>query len=148
MLSVFFILSACKTGIVYQEVIDLKDQKWHKDSVMIFTASISDTVNAYDILFSIRHHHEYEYRNLILFVEVEAPGSNRLRDTSHLMLCDARGKWYGSGLGSVYVFEQAYKSNIRFPRSGIYRFSVQHGMRRENLDNILDLGLIIKKKVP
>ena len=113
---------------------------------VFFTVEISDTLSAYDILFSIRNNHNYPYRNLFLFVTTKSPTGQFLKDTIEYQIADEKGNWYGKGLGDIHNLSVPYKDNVLFTVPGEYSFKLQHGMRTENLEGIIDIGLIIKKR--
>jgi len=125
---------------------DLPPDGWSKYNKPEFRAEIDDTSSSFDILFSIRNSHEYPYRNLFLFVTTTSPSGQFIKDTIEYQLADNKGKWYGKGLGDIHNLSVPYKNNVIFPVPGEYSFRLEHGMRSDRLEGIVDLGLIIKKR--
>jgi gliding motility-associated lipoprotein GldH len=59
-------------------------------------------------------------------------------------LAEPSGKWVGKGFGNVWSNRFRYKSNVRFPVSGVYHFKVEQAMRMEDLEGISDVGLRVE----
>ena len=55
-----------------------------------------------------------------------------------------RGRWLGSGMGSLYQLSTPIKVYYQFPDTGTYRFAIQQGMRSETLTGITEIGLKVK----
>ena len=68
-----------------------------------------------------------------------------MTDTINFYLADQRGKWLGSGVGSVFEMPVLYQQSIRFPKAGNYRYELSHGMRDSVLIGINDIGLRVEK---
>ena len=58
---------------------------------------------------------------------------------------DPTGKFLGKGFGSVWSNKIRYRTNIRFPFSGNYKFTIEQAMRDEQLEHILSAGIRIEK---
>ena len=111
----------------------------------IFKVPVSDTVNSNNVIFTIRNGSSYPFRNIYLFVTTTSPDGKAITDTLQYNLADEKGKWYGKGFGDIHELNLPYKSNVYFPRKGIYVFKIQHGMRIEDLKGVYDVGLRIVK---
>ena len=61
------------------------------------------------------------------------------------MLADQHGRWYGKGFSSLIDNRLAFRKQVRFPRSGVYRFVVWQGMRMDVLPHVTGVGLRIEK---
>ncbi|MCX7986811.1 MAG: gliding motility lipoprotein GldH [Bacteroidales bacterium] len=135
---------ACKPHVDLAENAEIPDASWDMNKAIRFEYFCQDTLNDKDILFNIRHSGQYPYSNLFLFVNTLAPNGRSQKDTVEFMLADARGKWFGSGIGDIYSLRLIFKRNIRFAQEGRYIFYIQHGMREKTLTGITDLGILIK----
>ncbi len=138
-------LAACQSNQVYQEVKDIPEGKWHKDNILSYNFTISDTLQPHHVFINIRNTTEYSYRNLYLFIETHDPAGRTVRDTFQCILADKKGRWYGKGWGDVYENKIPYQKFIRFPKSGTYSIEVQQAMRTTRLKHITDMGIIIEK---
>ena len=143
-LLVFFgvILFSCsKTR--YENYYSFNNKGWNTDTIISFKYTIVDTVNKYDMRLKIRHTVNYEFQNLFLFLD----GANK--DTIEINLANKMGKWIGSGISDIREVEYVFDKKREFDKKGDYELKVEQAMRYgsldkiENLEHILDVGLII-----
>ena len=123
----------------------IPEEGWSRYHIPGFEAQINDSEGSYNIDISLRNSYKYPYRNIFLFVSTTAPGGQTIKDTLEFQLADEKGNWHGRGLGDIKSLTLPYKSNVMFPDTGIYSFSIEQGMRRDVLEGIIDVGLIISK---
>lgn len=150
---VFFIVSislflvSCTSNDVYFQYRTVAPGGWSKDSLYAYDVSITDAAANYNVYVNIRNRGEYPNQNLWLFIRKIMPDSVISNDTINFYLADQRGKWLGSGVGSVFEMPVLYQQNIRFPKVGTYRYEIFHGMRDSMLQGINDVGLRVEKIV-
>ena len=131
---------------VCENYYSFENESWNSDSLKSFDFEIMDTLATYNLSLNIRHSTDYEYQNLFVFV------SGEVNDTIELMLADKNGKWKGSGISDVREFIHSLKKDRTFSKKGKYSINIEQAMRYgasekiQNLPNILDVGLIIKKQ--
>ncbi|MDT8400796.1 MAG: gliding motility lipoprotein GldH [Bacteroidales bacterium] len=141
------IVFSCNTGSIYSESEKIPDYTWDAGNIITFMAPVTDTSNAYDVNLLLRTASSYPYRNLFLFIKTTSPDAYSIKDTVEYFLADEKGDWYGTGLGDINELSVPFKANVLFPEKGTYVFSIQHGMREQNLEGVTDIGLqIIKTK--
>jgi len=140
-----FLLISCSRNNVFSDTSVIPAKKWDLENVLSFSPEISDTISSNDILFMIRTGSSYPFRNLFLFVTTKSPEGKTLTDTIEYALADEKGNRYGRGFGDIRELRLPFKSNIYFPRKGVYTFTVRHGMRSGILDGIYDFGLRIER---
>ncbi len=138
------ILISCTGNLLFDDVEKIDPNGWKAGDMLTFKAPVSDTSSSYNIFLHIRNSNDYEYSNLWLFITTTSPGGESMRDTVEFILADPSGQWLGRGLGAINTSLLPYKQNIRFPQRGIYTFELQQGMRKEVLENILDIGIRIQ----
>lgn len=143
--ALFLLLAGCYNSSIYDQYRSLPKEKWHMDSLKNFKFQIEDSLAIYTMYLNIRNTGEYSFSNLILFVDTDLPGNQHIRDTINCILADDKGEWLGSGFGSIWTSKIPYKTKVRFPRSGEYNLTIQHGMRKETLKGITDIGVRIEK---
>jgi gliding motility-associated lipoprotein GldH len=102
-------------------------------------------VSAYDVYVNIRNRGDYPYQNLWLFLNKTTPDSLQSKDSIECYLADKRGKWLGTGIGSIKEMPVLYKQNVRFNKPGIYRYKIVQGMRDSILKGINDIGMRVEK---
>ena len=131
---------------VYQNYYSFENESWNSDSLKSFDFEIMDTLATYSLSLNVRHSIDYEYQNLFVFV------SSEVNDTIELILADKNGKWKGSGISDVREFTHSLQKDRTFSKKGKYSINIEQAMRYgasekiQNLPNILDVGLIIKKQ--
>lgn len=142
--SLFFLL-ACTTNDVFLNYQTINKKGWSEDSLCVFNTAITDSVSKYNVYINIRNKGDYPYQNLWLYINSMSPDSTITTDTIELYLADQRGKWLGSGIGSVFEMPVLYQQNKKFKKAGIYKYSIIHGMRDSVLVGINDIGIRIEK---
>ena len=118
---------------------------WSKDSIYTFDIPITETNRRYNVYVNIRNRGEYPYQNLWLYLSRTSPDKQVVSDTIECYLADKRGKWLGSGVGSVFDMPVLYEQNIQFKTSGVYHYKIVHGMRDNVLLGINDIGMRVEK---
>ena len=141
---IIFFMPGCRPGNYFSAVEQIPDSRWSVRNRISFDAGIADTLTPFDILFTIRSRSHYPYRNIFMFVTTVSPEGNRITDTLEYQLADERGNWYGRGLSDIHDLSVPFKTDVIFPVSGSYSFRIQHGMRTEDLDGIMDIGIRIR----
>lgn len=142
LLSLLF--AACDANRVYEEGHSLNQAQLHKDSILVFTPSVSDTITAHTIFLSLLHDGDFAFQNVIFFVEVISPLGISIKDTINYDLADDRGKWYVKKTAGLYNHYIPYRRFVRFPVSGDYEIRIQQGMRVDQLKHIHHLGVRIE----
>lgn len=142
---VLLITVACTPNDVYMQYQTIPVEGWNKDSLYTFDVPISDSTALYNIYINVRNRGDYPYQNLWLFLSNMSPDSVIVNDSIECYLADQRGKWLGSGAGSLMEMPVLYKQNVRFKTSGTYRYQIVQGMRDDVLKGINDIGIRIEK---
>jgi len=140
-------LYACNKNLIYTDSVAMPGEEWNLENVPRFNPLITDTVSSNNIIFTIRTGTSYPFRNIWLFVTTTSPAGKSITDTLQYMLADEKGKWYGKGFGDVHELDLPFKTNVYFPKEGIYSFKIRHGMRAENLNGVYDIGLRIERVI-
>ncbi|MEM1259172.1 MAG: gliding motility lipoprotein GldH [Bacteroidota bacterium] len=143
---------ACNENLVYSEYVPVKNGIWKREDTIIFQWKDIDTVDKHHVFLNIRNDERYEFSNLFLILELEAPNGGTRVDTLEYEMALPSGEWLGKGMGSVKESKLWYKENIGFKDSGVYKVSVLHAMRKngnveglEELLGITDVGIQIEK---
>ena len=139
------LLSSCNSNVMYTDAQEMADKNWGLLNIPVFRVPVADTLNSYNVFFTIRTSSTYPFRNIFLFVTTIAPDGNILSDTLQYYLADEKGKWFGKGFGDIHELNLPFKSNVYFPEKGTYQFKIQHGMRVEDLKGVYDIGLRVEK---
>jgi gliding motility-associated lipoprotein GldH len=144
-LTSFVLLLSCNNNIVYTESETMPGKKWELMNIPAFRVTIDDTLKSNNVTFTIRTGSAYPFRNIYLFVKTASPDGKSITDTLEFNRADEKGNWDGKGFGDIHELNLPYKSNVFFPVKGTYLFTIQHGMRIEDLNDVYDFGLKIEK---
>ncbi|MFT3751691.1 MAG: gliding motility lipoprotein GldH [Paludibacter sp.] len=144
---IFFLLllTGCTRNDVYFQYNPIAVNGWSKDTAYVFNIAVSDTAATYNVYVNVRNRGEYPYQNLWLFLKKITPDTIQTKDSIECYLADQRGKWLGSGMGSILEMPVLYQQNVRFNKSGIYRYEIVQGMRDSILIGINDIGMRVEK---
>lgn len=140
-------LCACNDKLIYTDSIAMPGEEWDLENAALFRPEITDTTTSNNIYLNIRTGSSYPFRNIWFFVTTTSPGGRSITDTLQYMLADEKGKWYGRGSGNIHELYLRFKTNVYFPKKGIYLFNISHGMRVEKLKGVYDIGLKIERVV-
>jgi gliding motility-associated lipoprotein GldH len=142
----FIFLCSCDNKRIYEKNIAVTDAVWNIDEKPSFEVDVKDTISKQSFYINLRNSGAYPYSNIFLFIETLFPDSSISKDTVECFLADASGKWLGKGSSNIWDNQILFKKGVVFPKSGVYKFTFQHGMRTDELKEILDVGLRIEKE--
>lgn len=145
LIALFELLTSCDSSVVFSDSKPMQKSTWNLMDPASFNVKIQDTLISNNIYFTIRTGSDYPFRNIWLFIRTISPEGKVIGDTVQYFLMDEKGKRLGKGFGDIREINLPYKSNVYFPSKGDYRFTVQHGMRAEDLKGVYDFGLRIEK---
>jgi len=144
---VLLLMTSCTSSDFFNEYKSTGSEGWYRDSVLYFEVNIQDTVSPFDMHLRLRHIGLYPYQNLWMKVELINPDSLLVaRDTLELILSDHTGKWLGAGSGPVFQFDEPYRLQTVFGRSGNYTFKLSHCMNDSLLKGVTHAGLRISNQ--
>src|ERR1035437_6542379 len=135
---------ACTNNDVFFQYKAVTPKGWNKDSLYTFDIKIADTVSAYNIYVNVRNRGEYPYQNLWLFMRKISPDKIQTKDSIECYLADQRGKWLGTGIGSIMEMPILYKQSVKFTQAGTYDYKIVQGMRDSLLLGINDIGMRVE----
>jgi len=142
----FILLPACDRSMVFEDHGRIAPTGWNYADRIHFEAQIQDTTSLHNLYISIRNTTDYAYSNFFLFLDIAFPDGKTLRDTIECVLADPKGRWTGRGFGRIRSNRFLFRTDVWFPQSGTYTFTMQHAMRQELLTGISDIGIRIEQK--
>ena len=140
-----FFVSCGDADIVYQNSKVIENNSWNKNEGVSFDFNINDTTEFYDFYFNLRTTNLYEWSNLYMFVEIGSPEEQFNIDTVEFSLANSVGEWTGISSGSIINNKILFISKKRFPSLGTYKLTFNQAMRQDDLTEVMDVGIIIKK---
>ncbi|HYQ57575.1 MAG TPA: gliding motility lipoprotein GldH [Draconibacterium sp.] len=142
---ILVMLAACDPHSVFDQYKPINKGVWNKDSLVVFNVPVTDTLQNHNLYINVRNNVNYRYSNLWLFITIEQPGGEAVKDTFELVLANPSGQWLGEGRGGLKDLKTIYRRNVFFPVSGDYTINLQQGMRNEELKGISDVGVRVEK---
>ena len=139
------IFSSCDPGRLFEENKTIDGNAWYYKTFIPFDTEIKDTTKFYNVLVNVRVDADYKYANMFLWVHVTNPEKKSDQRRVEIKLADERGKWLGSGLGDIYDYQFPVLQNIKFPKSGFYRFELEQNMRDDTLLHIKSVGVRVEE---
>jgi len=138
---------SCDSDMVYDHFEHPDNGVWSWNDVMEFEADISDTISLHNIYLQVRHTTEYTMSNLYMFVHIQSPEGQQLKDTVNIILAEPDGRWTGRGNGNIRELMLLYRKQTRFRVPGTYVFTLEQAMRQEELP-VTDVGIRIERSNP
>jgi gliding motility-associated lipoprotein GldH len=139
-------LTSCDNNRLYERNTPIAKDGWKASDKARFFVTVEDTLTPNTFYINLRNSGTYRYSNIFLFFNTEFPNGKIAHDTIECLLADDKGKWLGKGSGDLYDNRILFKRNVRFPRKGTYKFTIEQAMRIDPLEGISDVGLRIEKQ--
>jgi gliding motility-associated lipoprotein GldH len=137
--------AACKQVVLYERLKNIPGAEWKHGEKMEFLIEIPDTTQSYYLIVTIRHTHEYTYRNVWVKLGLQQPGTDSItyRDFD-LPLADNE-RWLGVGMDDVYERRvRLFAQPLRFASTGKASFTLQQIMRDDPLKHVLQAGIRVE----
>lgn len=138
-------LISCDSGKVYQRYEDIPNNIWAKENTVGFEVEIEDATPAYNVDLAVRHSIYYVWANLMVNLTVKYPsGEIRTKDYD-FFIRNTDGSFKGEGAGDLYDITFPWLEDVTFPEKGKYMFIVQNIMPQLETEDVMQIGLIVKK---
>lgn len=146
------LLSSCQTIDLYEKVVPIPNQAWKGDYKPQFKFQIKDTQSRYDIFVIFRHNEKYEFNNIWISLSYQLKGQQPVSGQYELPLANNDG-WMGTAMDDLYEHRiRITPPDFNGQRGGValapgeYTFTIGQIMRKDPLENVLNVGLRIEKK--
>jgi gliding motility-associated lipoprotein GldH len=130
---------------VYEENLPIENNVWVSDDIKRFEFVVEDTMSSMNLIVNLRTTVDYPYQNIYLFLQSKYPDGQIEKDTIEFLLAEPDGKWLGENSGTIIEFSGMIASGGRFADAGSYVFEIQHAMREDSLQDIIDVGFRVEK---
>ncbi|HWI89671.1 MAG TPA: gliding motility lipoprotein GldH [Flavisolibacter sp.] len=139
-------LSSCQSIDLYEKVVNIPRQEWKSNFKPQFNFTINDTQSRYDVYVIIRHNEKYEFNNIWISLAYQLKGQQPVAGQYELPLANNEG-WLGIAMDDLYEHRIRITpaDGILF-KEGDYTFTIGQIMRKDPLENVLNVGLRIEKK--
>ena len=129
---------------IFEKNISFSNQIWNTDNRAVFNFQVTDTTSFYNIFILLRHTDSYQFNNIWINVTAIASGDTAKTQQLNLRLGDNK-KWFGSAMDDIIQQRILITQNpVKF-KKGNYTFILQHIMREDDLNGILNAGIRIEK---
>lgn len=136
----------CMETNVFEKNIVLKNHEWEKTYKPEIQFTITDTSSAYNIFFVLRHTDAYHYNNLWVKLESKAPGAEKSDEQQFDLPLAIGSKWNGVGMDDIFEHRiLLYNRPVKFSMRGTYTIKMQHIMRENPLQEVMNIGLRLEK---
>lgn len=138
-------LAGCTSNGFYERMAFFPKHEWSSTSPQRFEFEVTDTTSFYRLYLVLRHTDAYRWKNIWLNIGFQAP------DTSYtirreFVLADNE-KWHGTTVDDIVDQRIPFeRSNAPVPlKKGKYVFTLQHVMREDPLQHVMNAGIRIEK---
>ncbi len=144
-LAALVFLTACTTNCVYEKMVFFPEHEWKSSEKHSFNFEVTDTVSTYRFYLVLRHTDAYRWNNIWVNIALKAP------DTTYtikreFILADNQ-KWHGTTVDDIVDQRIPFNTtNVPVPlKKGMYTFTLQHVMREDPLQHVLNAGIRVEK---
>ncbi|SDQ01568.1 gliding motility-associated lipoprotein GldH [Mucilaginibacter sp. OK268] len=123
----------------------ITDHNWSYVNRIRFDCKIDDDAATYNLYLNLRVTDNYKYSNLFVLIYETSPDKKVSVTRYEVKLAGKDGEWFGKGSGNLYSYQVPFKTNIKFPAKGNYRFEIEQNMRDNPLHEVSDVGLRVEK---
>ena len=123
--------------------------RWASSFKPEFIFTIKDTTVPYRLYFTFRHNEKYNYNNIWVNIYTQAPGDSVQILQKEFILATSDKGWLGAAMDDIYEHRIELipsGENLYFRKVGDYKFTIEHIMREDPLENVMNVGLRVEKK--
>lgn len=150
LVSSFFFVSSCTTTDLYEKTVTIPKLEWKARFKPVFKFEIKDTTAAYQLFVTFRHNDRYGFNNLWINLYTLSPDKAAAKAQYELPLATNEKGWLATGMDDIYEHRIALtplNQDFRFKTAGTYTFTLEHIMREDPLQHVLNVGLRIEKRL-
>ena len=139
------LLQGCDKHVYYTDEHDVDETGWNMNDAAVFDVDVDDTLQVFDFFIDVRNSVHFPKANVFFFINTTFPDGSVAYDTQECPLADVEGHWYGRRTGRYVDSRYVFRRHVIFPRTGLYRFEILHGMRDTNVVGLKSVGLRIER---
>lgn len=138
--------ASCGPINVFEKNVAIPNHQWESSFKPVITFDITDTASLYNVYVVVRHQNAYGYNNIWIKGTVQEPGDTAVKSQQYdLKLASDDKGWFGKGMDDIFEHRILIQERTRFSRSGQYRFTLEHIMREDPLQHVMNIGLRIQR---
>jgi gliding motility-associated lipoprotein GldH len=142
---VIAVIASCNTIDIFERTKAFPSQTWKSTEQPSFTFEIKDTTVRYNIFIVLRHTDAYNFNNIWLNLTTLAPFDTATTQHLDLKLADNNNGWLGSGMDDIFEHRIKITRMPAYLKAGKYTFALQHIMREEPLQHVMNVGIRVEK---
>ena len=142
-LSLVCLFASCGNRQTYLHTYQaIPNDGWHVADSLFFPIPVQVDDTNFNAQLEVRHHVNYNYKNLPLLVECvqQNTGSVLSTDTINMVLMDDSGNWLGKGIGRLLQMESSL-GTLHIAKADTCQVRVMHLNPDSLLGGISDVGL-------
>ena len=139
------LLQGCDKHVYYTDEHDVDETGWNMNDAAVFDVDVDDTLQVFDFFIDMHNSVHFPKANVFFFINTTFPDGSVAYDTLECPLADVEGHWYGRRTGRYVDSRYVFRRHVIFPRTGLYRFEILHGMRDTNVVGLKSVGLRIER---
>jgi gliding motility-associated lipoprotein GldH len=137
-------LVTCQTIDIYEKFTSFPLHSWKSNERPSFTFEITDTTALYNIFLVLRHEDAYNYNNIWVNLTMHGP-TEVVTIRREFILANNRQGWLGSGMDDIFEHRIKLTRGPAKLQAGKYSFTLQHIMREEPLEHVMNAGVRVEK---
>ncbi len=139
-------LVGCRPNGVFEKNISIPEHAWNSQFKPSIQFTVEDTTSLYRIYVVFRHTDAYRYKNVWMTITVQPPGDFAYVNRKNLTLATDERGWLGSGMDDIFEHRILLDASpSRFPKKGVYTFTLAQIMREDPLEHVMNAGIRIEK---
>ena len=144
--AILIFIWGCGEKPFFDEAHDFAGRQWQDQDTVRFSFDVTDTVQTYDMVFTLRTSTDYAYNNLWFYVCSTAPDNSTSKVAQRIPLAHPSGAWIGRVSGTI-VESKLHFNSAKFPLTGPYLIEVILATQQPVINNVYDFGLRITKNI-
>lgn len=140
------LLSSCLKTDLFEKNVAIPSHAWDYSFKPSVSFDIIDTTSSYNIFLVVRHTDAFRYNNLWVKIRSSAPGDSASISQQFDLPLASQNKWTATGMDDVFEHRiLLYRRPVKFSRSGNYSVTMEHVMRENPLEYVMNVGLRLEK---
>ena len=139
------LMTSCGTPSIYEKEYRIQDEKWTYADSLAFAFEINDVSSRYNMYLDVTHHIDFPFQNMYVLIHSVFPDGKRMVDQQSLELQEKGGAWVGGCSGSSCELRFIMREKLKFEEAGSYQIILQQYSRKDILEGIKKIGLVLEK---
>ena len=134
---------SCDDKVIYFKQYSLPDHIWSNGFRAEYEFDVENTEDSILLDVTLRTTTDFKYKSFFYFSEIINPSGVKSRTLNKLVTIGEQGQWLGKKTGSIVEFNKEHKL-IKPILKGKYKVAVYPAITNSELNQMLDLGLMVK----